>query len=118
MKLVTTREIQQKTKAVFEMAETERVAVKRGNKYVTLVVTDNPDKVFVDEDWIREFMSIPAQYRCNPFEFSPSGDLFYADRRNVEQLKKTIEIAKKQREEGKVTRIKTKEGLSSFLDSL
>ena len=118
MKVITTREIARQTKAVFDLAETERVAVKRGNKYVNLVVTDAPDKVFVDEDWIKEFMSIPTQYRCNPFELSPSGDLFYADRRNVEQLKKSIETAQQQRKEGKVTRIKTKEGLNSLLDSL
>lgn len=118
MKVITTREIVRQTKAVFDLAETERVAVKRGNKYVNLVVTDDPDKVFVDEDWIKEFMSIPSQYRCDPFKLSPSGDLFYADKRNVEQLKKSIEIAQQQKKEGNITRIKTEDGLNSLLDSL
>lgn len=88
MKLVTTREIQQKTKAVFEMAETERVAVKRGKKYVNLVVTDEPDTKFFSENYLKEFMSIPAEFRVNPFDISPSGDLFFADRRNLEHLEK------------------------------
>lgn len=88
MKLVTTREIQQKTKAVFEMAETERVAIKRGKKYVNLVVTDEPDTKFFSENYVKEFMSIPAEYRVNPFDVSPSGDLFFADRRNLEHIEK------------------------------
>lgn len=88
MKLVTTREIQQKTKAVFEMAETERVAVKRGKKYVNLVVTYEPDAKFFSENYLKEFMSIPAEFRVNPFDISPSGDLFFADRRNLEHIEK------------------------------
>jgi len=94
MKIITTREIRNKTKTYFELAEKERVSVKRGKKYVNLIISDEPDKVFVDENWVKEFMTIPEQYRCNPFEFSPSGDLFYADKRNIEQLNKAVEQAK------------------------
>jgi hypothetical protein len=89
MKIITTREIVRQTKTIFKLAETERVAVKRGeNKYVTLVVTDAPDTKFVSESWIREFLSIPAKFRINPFDVSPSGDLFFADRRNLEHIEK------------------------------
>ena len=94
MRVVTTREIVRNTKEIFDMAETERVAVKRGKKYVNLIVTDDPDTTFVSENWIKEFMSIPEQYRCNPFDISPSGDLFFADKRNVEHLDKAIEQAR------------------------
>lgn len=76
------------TKAFFEMAEKERVAIKRGKKYVNLIVTEEPDTKFVSEEWINEFMSIPAKYRVNPFEVSPSGDLFFADKRNLEHIEK------------------------------
>jgi len=86
MKIITTREIVRKTKTYFDLAERERVAVKRGRKYVNLIVTDNPDTKLVSEDWINEFMSIPAEYRINPFEVSPSGDLFFADKRNIEHI--------------------------------
>ena len=102
MKIVTTREIVKNTKAIFELAETETVSVKRGgNKYVHLVVSDEPDSKFVSDDWIDEFMAIPEQYRCNPFDISPSGDLFYADKRNVEHLEKAIQQAK----EGKTIKL-------------
>ncbi len=88
MKIITTREIVRETKTYFELAEKERVAVKRGRKYVNLIVTDEPDTKFVSEHWINEFMSIPAEYRINPFEVSPSGDLFFADKRNIEHIDK------------------------------
>ena len=115
MKILTTREIVKNTKAVFELAETENVLVKRGkDKYVHLIVTDSPDSKFVTDEWIDEFMAIPEIYRCNPFDISPSGDLFYADKRNVEHLDEAIKQAK----EGKTIRIKTKEELSSLLYSL
>ena len=68
--------------------------------------------------WAKEFFSIPEEFRCNPFEMSPSGDLFWADRRNVEHVKKQIEISKKQFKEGKYTECKTLEDNYKFLDSL
>lgn len=89
MKVITTREIVRETKTYFELAEKERVVVKRGRKYVNLIVTDEPDTKFVSEDWINEFMSIPAEYRINPFDVSPSGDLFFADKRNIEHIDKS-----------------------------
>lgn len=86
MKVITTREISRQTKTFFELAETERVAVKRGKKYVNLVVTDEPDTLFFSANYLKEFMSIPSEYRVNPFDVSPSGDLFFADRRNIEKI--------------------------------
>lgn len=35
-------------------------------------------------------MTIPEQYRCNPYEISPSGDPFFADKRNVEKLDRIL----------------------------
>jgi len=76
----------------FELAEKESVVVKRGkNKYVNLVITNSPDKNFFTDDWVKEFFEIPAEYRVNPFNVSPSGDLFWADKRNVEHMDKAIE---------------------------
>ncbi len=95
MKVLTTREMRNNMKSYFEMAETERISIKRGKKYVNLVVSDDPGNVFVDEKWIEEFMSIPSEFRCNPFEISPSGDLFWADKRNVDKLKEAVEDAGK-----------------------
>lgn len=95
MKVITTREIRQETKTYFDLAETERVAVKRGKKYVNLVVSDEPDTNFVSESWIKDFMSIPMQYRCNPFDYSPSGDLFFADIRNIKHIEQARNGQKK-----------------------
>ena len=58
------------------------------------------------------------EYLCNPFDVSPSGDMFWADSRNVEELKKTIEQAEKERKEGNVTSCKTYEESLKLLESL
>jgi len=92
MKVITTREMRNDAKTYFELAEKESVVVKRGkNKYVNLVITNSPDKKFFTDDWLKEFFEIPAEYRVNPFNVSPSGDLFWADKRNVEHVDKAIE---------------------------
>ncbi|MDR3129682.1 MAG: hypothetical protein LBU03_05530 [Tannerellaceae bacterium] len=108
MKIVTTREIRSETKTYFELAEKERVSVKRGKKYVNLIVSNDPGKRYVDEDWITEFMAIPAEYRVNPFEVSPSGDLFYADKRNLEQIDRAMASGK--------GRVHTMEEISKMLE--
>jgi hypothetical protein len=110
MKVITTRDIRNNTKNYFELAEKERVSVKRGKKFVHLLVSKDPDEVYVSENWVREFFSIPEEHRCNPFDVSPSGDLFWADKRNVAQLDQAIESAKTT----KWTRLE-KEDIKKFL---
>ena len=88
MKILTTREFRSEAKSYFEMAE--RVAIKRGKKYINLIVSDDPAKRYVDEDWIADFLSIPAEYRVNPFDVSPSGDLYFADKRNLDRIDKAM----------------------------
>ena len=114
MQIITTREIRNKTKEIFELAEQERIVVKRVKKYVNLIVTDNPDAKFVSDELIKEFMYIPAEYRCNPFEISPSGDLFFADKRNIAH----IEEAVKQAKEGKTISMQQNETLDDFLNRI
>ena len=83
MKIVTSREFRDNQKKYFDMVDNkEQVVVKRsGNRAYKLVpVTD--DDMLVD---------IPKQYRTDPYEISPSGDMFWADKRNVEIVKKAIE---------------------------
>jgi len=114
MVIVSTREFRDRQKKYFELAEDEKVLVKRGNKYINLFVSDKPDNNFVDETWVKEFLSIPAEYRCNPFDFTSSGDLFWADRRNIEIVKE----GEQQIKEGKYTTIKSEKELKNLLDSL
>lgn len=111
-KVITSREFRENQKKYFDLAETQKVAIKRGNKIITLVV--NSQLYDNMEDWFNDFFSIPEQYRCNPFDYTPSGDLFYADKRNIESIKKSVQQAK----EGKVAKVNTQEELSKFLDNL
>jgi len=114
MVIVSTRKFRDSQKKYFELAEDEKVLVKRGKKYINLFVTEKPDTNFVTENWINDFLSIPAKYRCNPFDISPSGDLFWADKRNI----KMVREGERQIKEGKVTTIASNDELKNFLDSL
>jgi len=83
MKIITSREFRDNQKKYFDMVDNkEQVVVKRsGNRsYKLIPVTD--DDMLVD---------IPKEYRCDPYEISPSGDMFWADKRNVEIVRKAIE---------------------------
>ena len=114
MVIVSTREFRDRQKKYFDIAEQEKVLIKRGKKYINLFVTEDPDNNFVDETWVRDFFSIPEEYRCNPFDASPSGDLFWADKRNVDMVRK----GERQIKEGKFTRITTDDELKNFLENL
>jgi len=118
MVIVSTREFRDNQRKYFEIAEEERVLVKRGQKYINLFVSDSPGYSTMSEAWVQGFFSIPPEHRCNPFEKSPSGDLFWADKRNVEYAEKQIAISQQQIKEGKYTDCRTLEELNNFLDSL
>ena len=45
----------------------------------------------IDNEWVKEFRAIPEAFRINPFEISDSGDLYWADKRNVEAVKNLLE---------------------------
>jgi hypothetical protein len=117
MKIVTVSEVQDNVMYYLEMAEKERVVIKNGEKFVHLVVTDEPneqdepDEICAPESWVKEFFSIPEEYRCDPFEVSPSGDIFWADKRNVEQL----DGIKRPTEAANCRRLK-KEDIRKFLE--
>jgi hypothetical protein len=84
-------------KSYFDLAEKEKVLVKRGKgrKYILLVPLDDPNSRMVSDEWIEQFMSIPMEYRCNPFDVSPSGDLFFADKRNLKHIDEAMKQVKK-----------------------
>jgi len=114
MVVVTTREFRDKQKKYLDLAENEMVVIKRGTKYIKLSVTDHLDDNLITSQWVKKFFAIPTEYRCNPFEVSASGDLFWADKRNREQVEKGI----KDISDGKVTQIANHVDLDRFLDSL
>lgn len=86
MQIFTTRELRSQTKNIFALAEEERVAVKRGKRYAIQTMSDDPAMPLLGEMWVKEFFAIPDEFRVNPFDISPSGDVFWADRRNVEEI--------------------------------
>jgi hypothetical protein len=82
MRIVTSREFRDNQKKYFDMVDNkEQVVVKRKNRAYKLVPVSDDD-ILID---------IPKEFRCDPYEISPSGDMFWADKRNVEIVKKAIE---------------------------
>ncbi len=83
MKIVTSREFRDHQKKYFDMVDKkEQVIVKRSKNRAYKLVPVTDDDMLIE---------IPEEYRCDPYEISPSGDLFWADKRNVEIVKKAIE---------------------------
>lgn len=83
MRIVTSREFRDNQKKYFDMVDNkEQVIVKRSKNRAYKLVPVNEDDMLVD---------IPKEYRRNPYDISPSGDVFWADKRNVEIVKKAIE---------------------------
>ncbi len=104
MKIVTSREFRDNQKMYFDLVDNnEQVIVKRKSRAYKLVpVTD--DDMLVD---------IPKEYRCDPYEISPSGDMFWADKRNVEKVKKAIE-----NKDQIAVRLESADDITNFLESL
>jgi hypothetical protein len=107
MKIITTENVQDKAKTYFDLAGNKRSFAKKGkNKHVNLILGENLDEeMYVSDNWVKEYYAIPEEYRCNPFAISPSGDLFWADKRNVKQLDEFDEEIRT----GKVTRVNPKD---------
>jgi len=103
MIIVTSCEFRDNQKKYFDMVDkNEQIVVKRKNRAYKLVpVTD--DNMLVD---------IPKEFRCDPYEVSPSGDMFWADKRNVEKVKKAIE------DKEIALRLTSVDEIKNFLDGL
>jgi len=114
MIIVSTREFKDKQNKFFNLAKDEKVLVKKGNNYINLIITDKPDDNFFGKKWLEDFFAIPQEYRCNPFDISPSGDIFWADKRNIEHVENAIKEIK----EGKITEIRSKKDLDYFFEDL
>ena len=93
MIVISSREFRENQKKFLDLAETQRVVVKRrGGKYTELVNCGD---------------SIPE----NP---SPSNDPYFDDPRNLQALLRAMQQVK----EGNVTRVANVEELNAFLDRL
>ena len=104
MVIVTSREFRDNQKKYFEMVDNnEQIIVKRKNRAYKLVPV-GADDMLVD---------IPKEYRCDPYELSSSGDTFWADKRNVEKVRKAIE-----NKEQIADKLNSADDIKNFMDSL
>jgi len=88
MKKITEIQFKQNIDTFLEQATDEPIQIEMDNNTLYLSTTDNIN--IIDNEWVKEFMAIPEEFRVNPFEVSDSGDLYWADKRNVEGVKKII----------------------------
>lgn len=105
MRIVTSREFRDNQKKYFDMVDNkEQVIVKRSKNRAYKLVPVNEDDMLVD---------IPKKYRANPYEISPSGDVFWADKRNAEKVKKAIE-----KKDQVAVKLKSPDDIKNFLNNL
>ena len=104
MRVVSSREFRDNQKKYFDLVDNnEQVVVKRKNRSYKLVPITEDDTL----------VEIPKEFRCDPHEISPSGDVFWADKRNVEIVKKAIE------HKGEIAeKLNSAEDVKNFLNSL
>ncbi|MCL1937225.1 MAG: type II toxin-antitoxin system Phd/YefM family antitoxin [Candidatus Azobacteroides sp.] len=109
MAVISSKEFKNNSSHYFDRVDQgEKIIIRRGkNKSYSINSIEK-----------EEFTDIPEEYLCDPFDISPSGDMFWADKRNVESLKESIKQAEKELKEGKYTVIKNEEELTHFFDSL
>ena len=105
MKIVTSREFRDNQKKYFDLVDNkEQVIVKRSKKRAYKLVPVTDDDMLIE---------IPKEYRCDPYEISPSGDMFWADKRNVEIVKKAIE-----NKEQIADKLNSADDIKNFLNNL
>lgn len=95
MKKITEKQFKHNVDAFLEQAIDEPIQIELDNNKLYLSAIDNLQ--IIDNEWVKEFMAIPEEFRINPFEISDSGDLYWADNRNVEGVKEVIKNQKKSR---------------------
>jgi hypothetical protein len=110
MVVVSSKEFRNNQSRYFDLADNRnQILIQRGkNKAYRLIPVTGDDYEY----------PIPPEYLCNPFDVSPGGDMFWADKRNVEKLNETLATAEQQIKEGKSAVCKTYEESLKFLESL
>lgn len=88
MKKITEIQFKHNVDAFLEQATDEPIQIELVNNTLYLSTIHNIN--VIDNEWVKEFMAIPEEFRINPFEISDSGDLYWADKRNVDGVKASI----------------------------
>jgi len=110
MLVISSREFRNNQAQYFDLVDNrEHIIIQRGKdkSYRLLPI--------MEDDYIT---NIPEEFLCNPFDISPSGDMFWADKRNVEKLKESLVKSEEDIKEGRFTRVSGIEELDKFLESL
>ena len=110
MLVISSREFRNNQAQYFDLVDNrEHIIIQRGKdkSYRLLPITE--------DDYVTH---IPAEFLCNPFDISPSGDMFWADKRNVEYLEKTLAKAEEDIKAGRHTVCNTYEESLKHLESL
>ena len=68
-----------------------------------------------DRAWLADKLMEPS-YSVDPYIYSPSGDTFFADARNVKAVEQDIATA--HRSDAQFTRLSSKEDIMSMIDAL
>ncbi|MBR1683287.1 MAG: hypothetical protein IJ767_07645 [Bacteroidaceae bacterium] len=68
-----------------------------------------------DREWLANRLLEPS-YQIDPYTYSPSGDTFFADARNVKAVEQ--DIAEAHRPEASFTRLETAEDITAMLSAL
>lgn len=107
MKIVTSREFRENQKMYFDLVDhKEQVIIRRARRAYRLIPVDEKDLL----------VSIPDEYRTNPFDKSPSGDIFWADMRNVEKIKESI-LATLKNDKNR-TVLRNESDISNFINNI
>ena len=88
-------------------AEGKAIILKSRNKGSFRLISVTDDAV----------LRIPEKIRCDPYAFGPSGDPFWADKRNVEELNKRLEEIETSKTKV-VAALKNKDEIKEFMGSL
>jgi|GEM_PF-907267 len=67
---------------------------------------------------MRMFFEIPKEYRVDPFLKIADGDVYWADRRNVEQLARDLERSMKAMEAGETVTLRPGDSLEEFWERI
>lgn len=88
MKKITEIQFKHNVDAFLEQATDETIQIETQSNTLYLSTIQNTN--IIDKEWVKEFMAIPEEFRINPFEISDSGDLYWADKRNVDGVNDAI----------------------------
>jgi uncharacterized lipoprotein YmbA len=110
MLVVSSGAFREKQAQYFDLADNrEQVIIRRGKTRAYRLVP------VAEDDYIAQ---IPEEYRCNPYDISPGGDMFWADRRNVEAVRTAVEQSNRNIADGLVKTCRTWEESQKYLESL